>query len=211
MTELISLLPTVKRCFVYRNPDLRRIVGLQDDGSVVAIGTTNSNGQCEVSDWTNVITIDMDERRTIALRTDGTVYDTLGECANWSDIVDLQCVDMFGVFGLRADGTVVFARDPRYSTGDHLDGLSEWSGVKALYPYYSSVAGLFYDGTVLITGEHTDKKKEAENWTDIVQIWNSLDYVLGLKVDGTFVFAGDTSKLPWTIDELNAAAGLNRP
>ena len=48
----------------------KHIVGLKNDGMVVAYGD-NSNGQCNVQDWKNVIVVDIDGDKTIGFTKSG--------------------------------------------------------------------------------------------------------------------------------------------
>ena len=56
-------------------------VGLRPDGTVVAVGS-NITGQCDVSDWNNIVAIAAGTHHTVALRSDGTVLSTVFETDN---------------------------------------------------------------------------------------------------------------------------------
>ena len=56
----------------YGYEESAHIVGLKNDGTVVAAGN-NEYGQCNVSDWENIIAIDVGRDFTVGLRDDGTV------------------------------------------------------------------------------------------------------------------------------------------
>ena len=47
-------------------------VGLKADGTVVAVGY-NKYGQCEVSDWTDIVAVSAGDNHTVGLKADGTV------------------------------------------------------------------------------------------------------------------------------------------
>ena len=47
-------------------------VGLKSDGTVVAVGR-NSEGQCNVGNWTDIIQVDAGDFDTVGLKSDGTV------------------------------------------------------------------------------------------------------------------------------------------
>ena len=47
-------------------------VGLKADGTVVAVGD-NTDGQCEVSDWRDIVAISAGYGHTVGLKADGTV------------------------------------------------------------------------------------------------------------------------------------------
>ena len=105
-------------------------VGLKSDGAVVAAGD-NEDGQCDVSDWTDVVAIACSDWHTVGLKSDGTVVaagdNEDGQCdvSDWTDVVAIACSDWHTV-GLKSDGTVVAA-------GDNEDGqcdVSNWTNIK---------------------------------------------------------------------------------
>ena len=66
-------------------------VGLKADGTVVAVGD-NTDGQCEVSDWRDIVAISAGYGHTVGLKSDGTVvavgYNEFGQCdvSGWTNI-----------------------------------------------------------------------------------------------------------------------------
>lgn len=89
------------------------IVGLKDDGTVVAVGD-NTYGQCNVSDWSDVVAIDAGDYHTVGLRSNGTVLTTQtgdmfressDQISQWNDMVAVAAGYGF-TLGLREDGTV---------------------------------------------------------------------------------------------------------
>ena len=58
-------------------------VGLKSDGTVVAVGE-NDDGQCDVSEWTDIVAISAGSYHTVGLKSDGTVVavgeDDDGQC-----------------------------------------------------------------------------------------------------------------------------------
>ena len=66
-------------------------VGLKSDGTVVAVGN-NDYGQCNVSDWTDIVALSAGSKYTIGLKSDGTVVaagnNDSGQCdvSGWTDI-----------------------------------------------------------------------------------------------------------------------------
>ena len=167
-----------------------RIVGLRADGTVVATGV-NSKGQCNVSAWKNVKDLYIMENRTIGLCTDGSVYDTLGELSDWTDIKAIICSDP--IYGLKTDGTVVFIRDytANQNFNEKLNEVLSWTDIAKLYSGLNSAAGLKTDGTVVYAGINSFNLAEVEKWTDIIAIINERDPIIGLRKDGTVVFAGN--------------------
>ena len=94
-------------------------VGLKSDGTVVATGD-NTDGQCNVSDWTNIVAIAAGFDYTVGLKADGTVVavgdNSAGSCdvAGWTDIVAIDA-DRWYTVGLKADGTVVVTGKKQWS------------------------------------------------------------------------------------------------
>ena len=66
-------------------------VGLKSDGTVVAAGE-NDYGQCDVQDWTDIVTVSASSYHTVGLKSDGTVVaaggSDIGQCdvQDWTDI-----------------------------------------------------------------------------------------------------------------------------
>ena len=66
-------------------------VGVKADGTVVAVGH-NSYGQCEVSDWKDIVAVEAGPYFTVGLKSDGTVVavgnNEYGQCdvSGWTDI-----------------------------------------------------------------------------------------------------------------------------
>ena len=164
-----------------------RTVGLKSDGTVVAAGD-NKDGQCDVSDWTDVVAVACGYGHTVGLKSDGTVvaagYNKFGQCdvSDWTDVVAIACSGDHTV-GLKSDGTVVAA-------GYNKDGqcnVSDWTDVVAVACSRSNTVGLKSDGTVVAAGYTL----YVSDWTDVVAIACSYDYTVGLKSDGTVVAVGD--------------------
>jgi hypothetical protein len=89
----------------------KHTVGLRSNGTVAAVGG-NSKGQCNVSDWTDIVAIAAGDEHTVGLRSDGTVvavgWNEYGQCSvsDWRDIVAIAA-GVHHTVGLRSDGTVV--------------------------------------------------------------------------------------------------------
>lgn len=106
-------------------------VGLKTDGTVVAAGD-NNYGQCNVSDWTDIVAISAGWYCTVGLKADGTVVFTGNYMSNISDWTDIVAIDVYiqDVVGLKADGTVVCSRI-YYGWGDGSQcDVSNWTGIR---------------------------------------------------------------------------------
>ena len=111
-------------------------VGLKADGTVVATKYSGDEycGQCDVSDWTDIVAVSAGDDHTVGLKADGTVVATkysgdyyFGQCdvSDWTDIVAVSAGWRHTV-GLKADGTVVAVGDNEYGRCD----VSGWRDIK---------------------------------------------------------------------------------
>jgi len=154
-------------------------VCLNADGTVVAVGE-NKDGQCNTSDWRDIVAVYAEHFHTVGLKADGTVVavgkNTSGKCntSGWRDIVAVSTA-LFRTVGLKADGTVV-ATDLECNTSD-------WRDIVAISAGEYAIVGLKANGTVVVTYVLYD----TSGWRDIVAISVGEDHVVGLKADGTVV------------------------
>ena len=164
-------------------------VGLKADGTVVAVGY-KKYGQCNVSDWRDIIAISTGSFHTVGLKADGTVVaagdNDDGKCdvSDWNDIIAISAGDYHTV-GLKADGTVVAA-------GDNDDGkcdVSDWNDIVAISAGWCHTVGLKADGTVVAAGRNYGQC-DVSDWNDIVAISAGDYHTVGLKADGTVVAVG---------------------
>lgn len=172
-------------------------VGLKSDGTVIAVGWNKMYGQCDVSDWKDIVAIAAGRFHTLGLKADGTVVNA-GEIAvgvekwgtfdvsGWKDIVAIETQDWL-TFGLKADGTVVAIGYNKW--GDQCD-VSDWKEIVAIASD-SHVVGLRSDGTVVASGENRCGECDVSDWKGIVAIAAGEGYTLGLKADGTVIAVGD--------------------
>ncbi|MGN0604939.1 MAG: RCC1 domain-containing protein [Oscillospiraceae bacterium] len=194
-------------------------VGLKADGTVVAVGE-NDDGQCDVSDWTDIVAVSTGDKHTVGLKADGTVVavgeNDDGQCdvSNWTDIVAVSA-GRYHTVGLKADGTVVVV-------GENDDGqcdVSNWTDIVAVSAGSYHAVGLKADGTVVAIEDYYDQSDvsnwtdvsdwtDVSGWTDIVAVSAGWDHTVGLKADGTVVAVGDNNKglSDWT-DIVAVSAG----
>ena len=156
-------------------------VGLRSDGTVVAAGS-NEDGECDVSDWRDIIAVRTGNGCIFGLKANGTVIavgnnlDEQCEVSNWTNIVAVSAGQWHTV-GLRADGTVV-------AVGSTIDGqcsVSGWRDIVAVSAGSDFTAGLRSDGTVVATGQLFD----VSGWKDIAAISAGGAFLAGLRPDGT--------------------------
>ena len=173
-------------------------VGLRSDGSVLAAGRS-SEGQCDVSGWTNIVAVDCGAYHTVALKADGTVVacgrNEEGQCetGGWTDVVQIVCTD-YNTVGLRSDGTIVSVGFQPFAD------LAGWQHITAIGGGSYAVCGVTESGQVL--SSHTSMR--SETMRDTVALDVSTGYCIGLNADGTVLCTAKT--LPWT-DIVAVSAG----
>lgn len=189
-------------------------IGLRNDGTVLAAGR-NLHGECDVSDWNEIIAVASTNNHTVGLRSDGTVVATgsnvYGQCdvEDWTNIVAIQTGQAYRsnpdedtttltytyTLGLKTDGTVV-------ATGSNLEGqcnVSQWTDVVYLTTgtcnwdgvFGSQTVALREDGTVLVAGTGSESWCDVSSWNDIVSVSTSGAHLVGLKSDGTVLAVGN--------------------
>ena len=163
-------------------------VGLKANGTVVAEGS-NINGECEVSDWQDIVAVSVGFGHTVGLKSDGTVVavgdNANGECkvSDWRDIVAVSAGSSHTV-GLKSDGTVVAMGRADYGKCK----VSDWRDIVAVSAGGSHTIGLKSDGTVVMAG-YCDDCNKVSGWRDIVAVSSGLGCIMGLKSNGTVVAA----------------------
>ncbi len=165
--------------------------------------------------WENVVDIESGGDRVVVLFEDGTVdfisshrtrveqaspyYPLYDEIYKWTDIVDIDAMELGSVAGLKADGTVVVTTpiEPdgldavKYDTYKW-KAVDEWKDIIAISMGRHTLLGLQRDGTVVAAGSVSEERlAQLEEWTDIVAISAGQNFHVGLKADGTIVIAGN--------------------
>ena len=170
-------------------------VGLKKDGTVVAVGD-NSNGQCNVNNWKDIVAVSAGGKHTVGLKKDGTVvavggtiYD-YGQCnvEKWEDIVAISAGERHTV-GLKKDGTVVAVGNNQYGK---CNDVKNWKDIVAVSAGGEHTVGLKKDGTVVAVGGtiYDYGQCNVNNWKDIVAVSAGERHTVGLKKDGTVVAVG---------------------
>ena len=166
-------------------------IGLRPDGTVVAVGE-NDKGQCNVSNWREIVAICSGVSHTVGVKADGTAVavgeNDDGQCnvSNWRDIVAV-CSGGCHTVGLKADGTVTAAGYSDDGRGD----VSDWRDIVAICSSDWHTVGLKADGTVVATGDNDCGQCNVSDWRDIVAVCVGTFHTVGLKADGTVVAVGD--------------------
>ena len=171
-------------------------VGLKQDGTVVAIGR-NKYGQCDVSDWRDIVAVAAESSHTVGLKQDGTVvavgenYEGQCDVRDWRDIVAVAAGTWHTV-GLKRDGTVVTVGSNEAFMQGYTGqcNVSGWRDIVAVTAGGYHTVGLKQDGTVVAVGENVDVQCDVSGWQDIVAVAAGWSHTVGLKRDGTVVAVG---------------------
>jgi len=164
---------------------------VNSNGTVTAIGW-QSEGQCDVSDWVDIVAVSSNFHHTIGLKSDGTVVATgrneSGQCnvSDWKDIISISAGNNYTV-GLKSNGTVV-------ATGINESGqcnLSDWTNIISVSANFWYTIGLKADGTVVTVGYNEFKQCNVSGWRDIISVSSSSQHTVGLKSDGSVIAVGD--------------------
>ena len=158
--------------------DYETAVAIREDGTIAVAGELDG----DVSSWDHCIAVYNDGSDVIALRDDGTVYNTEdSKTRKWTDIVAVSV--SWHILGLKSDGTVV-------ADGSNYHGeckVSGWDNIIDVVAGGNHSVGLRADGTVVAVGDNRCGQCNVSEWTDIVAISAGYDHTVGLKSDGTVV------------------------
>lgn len=168
----------------------RHIIALKEDGTVIATGD-NRSGQCDVSEWKDIIAVAATESASIGLKSDGTVcaigrcnYNSnLNEVSSWTDIVAICISD--GIVGIKSDGTVVTT----YGIEDDKE-IANWRNIVAIDTEWNHTIGLTIDGHVIGAGYSKEGQIHVSDWNSVVEIATGENYSVGLKSDGSVYATG---------------------
>lgn len=184
-------------------------VAVRNDGTCLATpylssdGYGDDSGQCNVSDWTDLISVAAGYMHTVGLKADGTVLATTvtesnfdygqSDVSNWTDIVAVAAGTAH-TLGLRKDGTVV---STTYRANDFMNfnngqcNVSDWTDIIAIDTVGGHSIGLKGDGTVVVAGRAVDGGSNISDWENIIAIADGDTHIVGLRADGTVVAVGD--------------------
>ena len=169
-------------------------VAVLEDGHVIAVNdgeVEDDFGQCDVSDWEDIISVGAGYGFTVGLKTNGTVVGAgdsnfYQEIRSWTGIIDIACGMNYTV-GLTMDGTVVAAGS---NDEGQQNNLSNWTDIVDVACGGWHTIGLRADGTVLAVGSNDYGQCNVSGWTDIVAVAGNYWATFGLKSDGTVVYTG---------------------
>jgi hypothetical protein len=200
----------------------RHVVGLKNDGTVVAVGSFGSywnENQCAVEGWSNISQIAAGGLHTVGLRSDGTVVavgnNQYGQCnvSGWSGITQVSA-GRYHTVGLKTDGTVAVAGVPPSYHDFGQTNVQTWADIFQISAGGLHTVGLRSDGTVVAVGNNDYSQCEVGSWSGISQVATGYFITSALKSDGTAtaigyrcVASGYTGEYP--IDVSNWQLGID--
>lgn len=150
-------------------------------------GTVNdsymhSSMSLDVSEWKNIIQIEIDEDVIVGLTADGKVlYETSqyrswsaeeeseieekvkAEVATWTDIIEVKLLEDW-VVGLKANGTVLYEKISSDLVASSLN-LDTWKNIKAIYTCGgNTLIGIKSDGTAMINESNSERHHDISLW-----------------------------------------------
>lgn len=172
---------------------------LKSDGTVISNAMscglpTPSRYYPEIVKYNDIIQISASAGSSITiLRKDGTVVSyggfspgltTNGLVTGFDDIVQITS-NYYDLLGLKSNGTVVSLN----KNNDTYKAVSKWNNIVKIDSRHGGVAGLKSDGTVVTTSNELNAK--ISSWNNIVDVligtYNI--WIIGLKSDGSCLFA----------------------
>lgn len=145
-------------------------------------------------EWTNAVSLAMNEFHTLCLFADGKVtaagHSGYGRTSvsSWANIVDIAAGERHSV-GLRATGVVV-------AVGDNSVGqcaVSDWGGIIDVAAGRYHTVALCRDGTVVATGSNESGQCNVEGYADIIAVAAGDWTTVLLHRDGSVTVLGNTA------------------
>ncbi len=160
-------------------------LGLAADGTALAVGD-NTYGQCDVSDWSDLIAVAAGAYHSVGLRADGTMVaagdDRYGQCrvTDWRDVVAVAA-GYYDTIALTGDGRILFTGFHDYSA------VQDWPrDLKTIAAGGYSVCAVRRNGMLLAVSPSA----KAPEWEGLTAAAVHIGYSLGLKADGTLLSHG---------------------
>ena len=154
-TVLRAEFPSDHVGFIAVSTGRQHIICLKWDGTLVAGNYGNSNGQCNIKAWTDIVAICAGEYHSVGLKADGTVVavgkNDAGQCdvSGWTDIVAISAGNDFTV-GLKRDGTIALAGQL-----PNAEALAQWTNITQISAGANHVAGMDANGIVVAAGDNS--------------------------------------------------------
>lgn len=168
-----------------------QIVGISYSGVVVAVGN-NSDGQLDISHWSDIKDVMVLGSVTLGLKTDGTVVaagdNTEGRCnvSHWENIIGFVVKDGIPM-GVDQELNFLYPDNVKNQINEEII----WDNIIAIVASGDRGLGLRKDGKVETLGGTIEEQASIKSWNNIRAIDISYKHCIGLKQDGTVVASGD--------------------
>lgn len=129
------------------------------DGTVF-VGGDNSEYQCDVTHWRDIVAVAAGDAHTLGLRTDGTVVAVGSNAFDQCDISHLT--DVKAIFAFGHDSICVLKDGTSISTGRSKWDLSAFNEILSIAPYPEGIIGIKEDGTLTLAGYITEEEMQNE-------------------------------------------------
>jgi hypothetical protein len=154
------------------------------DGTVFADGD-NSEFQCDVHGWEDIVAVAAGEAHTLGLRADGKVFATGSNVFDECDVNHLENVRAIYAFG--NDSICVLENGTALAFGRSKFDLTTFSDIIAVARYPDGLIGIKKDGTLSVVGNISDDDAAKEiAWllschdvTQVISTYNSGCVILG--------------------------------
>ena len=123
------------------------VVAVSSDGTVFA-GGDNSDYQCDVVRFRDIVAVAAGDNHTLGLRADGTVLAAGSNAFDQCDINDLTGVA--GVYAFGFDSVCVMKDGTAVSVGRSKWDLSFFADIVSVAPYPEGIIGIKKDGTIVL-------------------------------------------------------------
>lgn len=159
------------------------VVAIKEDNTVIATGLNNDK-QCDVDDWSDIVSVSAGYYHTVGLKADGTVVavgnNDGGQCdvSEWTDIVQIAA-GYHHTVGLKSDGSIVIAGF------ELMDDFNDWSdGYVEISAGYDDFVALDMNGNVN-TGSERSYSAGYSMGENIIGVDAAVFQITCINPDGT--------------------------
>lgn len=180
MGHLFTSMESVKKASGLIATGAKHTIAVCADGTVLATGS-NWHGQCNISDWRDVVSVAAGETASAGVRADGTVV-VVGKGAgrikrkvqNWRNITRVAVSDFRGVIGLKDDGIALLS-----------DGW-QWNNIASIGATWADFSGVSRRGTIINPDcPKPELGRAVLEWRNITSIASGCSHTIGLRINGT--------------------------
>jgi len=136
------------------------VIAVATDGTVWA-GGFNTDFQCDISGWHNIVAVAAGDSHSLGLMSNGTVLAAGSNAFDQCDVGDKTNVRAIYAFG--NDSICVMADGTAEAAGRSKLNLSKFSEIVGIAPYPEGIIGIRADGTITLAGYTTEEEMAHEN------------------------------------------------